>query len=767
MEAAGAATTDAAKRLADAADRQKKSDDHKKVDDKPRQQEPKPADKPDSSKPTDQSKPEADAKDGASSVQPPDKDQPPRAIPRPKAALSSAKEGADKADKRSEGKPVAEAIKEHIEQREQAGDDQTDRRKRLEEAQHQGDLQIELALDDAHDGKPEEPGYEKADAEAAIKDRGLVGIEQYDATGRALIAEQLGEESARFKDAEDEQLAGRARDEQTDQDQQRVDFAGMSAEERAVAYQTTISEQALLKREADVLDGGLTGTPTDLGAVDIDDDGHGGDLEGLDNDDRDARQEEIQRELARLTDLDDQIAGTFTDEELDALAAKRSVAVTGENGDETSYELSDDLLGNLRDHRDRVAADRPELVPDAAVADQPDPEGAGGADPTDPAADTSGTTEAGGAGDAQTPPPPSDDELLDAAAADGVIDANARDRFTFNEQGELTYAAQPGDGYWQAAEHVAPPAGEDFATHWRNTWTENSMRNQGVPDEQFVGVDQPVVIPGYTRDQFTAAYAPQPQTDSAGGADGAEPTPPPRPEDVEVTGHQDGDTTTLTVDGHEVTVQESDFAGGVCTVDGTLVDHADVHVDAEGGGYDATIERTRGLDGSDPRYTTTGTAPAAAGDAPATDPGSTDPGTEDSGATDTGSTDAAADVDPDATVMVGGHEVYAHGVDAAPTSGGGVNLYNEGRQLVHVYDDGGIQLAAGTTEADVQAFVSQQLLYTDPDDTGARQYGYEIGADVYRVDDAEAVQGLDILLDYFLDHDGNAHLVDGEGDDQG
>jgi hypothetical protein len=102
---------------------------------------------------------------------------------------------------------------------------------------------------------------------------------------------------------------------------------------------------------------------------------------------------------------------------------------------------------------------------------------------------------------------PTPDEVLDQAAADGVIDATARDRFSFNDAGELVYAAQPGDGYWQAAEHVRPPAGSDFDSHWRAIWCENSMRTRGVADDPFVAIDQEIVIPGYTLDGMSDAMA--------------------------------------------------------------------------------------------------------------------------------------------------------------------------------------------------------------------------------------------------------------------
>lgn len=99
---------------------------------------------------------------------------------------------------------------------------------------------------------------------------------------------------------------------------------------------------------------------------------------------------------------------------------------------------------------------------------------------------------------------PTDAELLDSAVSAGIIDEDARERCSFNEAGELVYAAQRGDGYWQAAEHVRPPAGQDFAQHWMSVWNENSMRNSGVPDDPFVGIDQPIAFPCYTRESLLA-----------------------------------------------------------------------------------------------------------------------------------------------------------------------------------------------------------------------------------------------------------------------
>lgn len=494
-DATGALAT-AAKRSADAAARSAKAKQGEKNEEAPRKQE--------ETKPAEQPAAEQ-AKAGAEDAQPPKADEPPRAHPRPKAALSSAKEGAEKAERRDEGKPIAKAIDEHIASEEEKGNDQADRRERVENAKHQGDLQIELALEDAADGKTEDRGYEDEDAARAREDRGLSPIEHADATQRAMIAEQLAEESARFKDAQEEQLQGRLDEEKRNEnDQAVVDFSGMTAEERAVLYQNVANEQALLKREADVLDGGTSGEATDLEAVDVDDDGEGGDIEGLDNEDREARSAEIDGEIARLEDLDEQIAATFTDEELDGLAGTQ-LQVDSADGSSVAWEVDEDLLERMRSQRDRVAEERPDLVPSAPVADQPIPPGAFGAE--EPAVDP--TVDAGAPQDAPAPAPLTDEQLLDGAASVGIIDPAARGQFAFNESGELTYAAQPADGYWHAAEHVAPPVGQDFDTHWRNIWGENSMRNHGVPNEDFVATGQAIVIPGYHRDDFVRFFTPQ------------------------------------------------------------------------------------------------------------------------------------------------------------------------------------------------------------------------------------------------------------------
>ena len=125
----------------------------------------------------------------------------------------------------------------------------SERRGRLEEAQHQGDLQIQLAMQDAADGEADKPGYEREDADRAIKDRGLNPIEYYDATGRALIAEQLDEEAARAHAAEQELFEGRvATPAGDDAAPVQVNFDGMSAQEPALPYQTAAAEQALLNR---------------------------------------------------------------------------------------------------------------------------------------------------------------------------------------------------------------------------------------------------------------------------------------------------------------------------------------------------------------------------------------------------------------------------------------------------------------------------------------------------------------------------------------
>jgi hypothetical protein len=751
--ATGALAT-AAQRSADAAARSAKAKQGEKNEEAPRKQE--------EAKPAEQPAAEQ-AKEGAEEAQPPKADEPPRARPRAKAALSSAKEGAEKTERRDEGTPVVQKVEEHIEAEEAKGNDQTERRARVENAKHQGDLQIELALEDATDGKTEDRGYEEEDAARAREDRGLSPIEHADATQRAMIAEQLAEEAARFKDAQEEQLQGRIDEEKrNDKDQAAVDFSGMSAEERAVLAQNVASEQALLKREADVLAGGTSGEATDLEAIDVDEDGEGGDIEGLDNEDREARHAEIDSEIARLEDLDEQIAATFTDEELDSIAGSQ-LQVDSEDGSSVAWNIDDEMVDHLRSQRDRVAEERPELVPSAPVADQPVPAGAAGAEEpaVDPAAD------AGAPQSASAPAPLTDDQLLDGAASVGIIDPAARGQFAFNEAGELTYAAQPADGYWHAAEHVAPPAGQDFNTHWRNMWGENSMRNHGVPDEQFVATGQAIVIPGYHRDDFVRFFTPptpaaEEGADAAPSEDQAGATAP-AAESVPVSGTTEGDTTVLQVGGETVNVPESDFRGE-CLPDGTLVDRVDVPVGGEGG-YVATVQRTMSID--DPasaQYAVIATAtatpsvpeeaPAPDGDQPAGDEPAPQPTSDQESqpaATGPAPELVAQDVEQDGIVDVGGDEVYIYGADVVSDASGAANVYSDGVPVATVAPDGGVTLAEGSTDANVQALLSQQLLIEDADADGQYEFAYVSGDEAYVVEDPAHVERLNQLLAYYAE----------------
>jgi hypothetical protein len=148
-----------------------------------------------------------------------------------------------------------------------------------------------------------------------------------------------------------------------------------------------------------------------------------------------------------------------------------------------------DLQGDLERDTALLEASTADLTPDPVVRPRRDEEPV--VEPVAPAAPAA-------------PAPPTDAQLLDAAADAGIIDPGARARFSFAESGELVYAAQPGDGYWQAAEHVRPPVGQDFGQHWMATWNQNSSRRYGRPDEQLVTIDQPVTFPGYTRESLLA-----------------------------------------------------------------------------------------------------------------------------------------------------------------------------------------------------------------------------------------------------------------------
>lgn len=550
----------------------------------------------------------------------------------------------------------------------------------------------------------------------------------YSPTTLAGISEALHQDSLALYDGRRETVEAVAAEEE------------VAFEERVLALTAARQEVATLEAEAatletleeheDFVEEGVDSIDGD-GVVESD----GGDvdqIDGLTQSDIDQRQIAIDAEIAESTAEIDLLAATFTDEEeailREASESDEGFAFTAVEGYEP-ITLDDEVV-------DKVLADAERFENPAAAGTETET-GTEGADAAP-----------------ETPPyvPPADPELLALAGnpESGVLNGPP-ENYGFNEGGELVYYAQPGDGYWHAAEAVDPPAGQDFQTHWMNTWTENSMRNHGVPNEQFVGVGQPVVIPGYTRDGLLAVYAPPPVDTDGGGADGgtdgagtdgtgesgetgdtgaggesAQEFPPAGTGTpvaaVRSTIGPEG-SVTLLVEGEELEVPQSAFVPGGA--------EGSSYATVPYGGMDVIIAQHRNT-GPEQGMVFELVVPTSSGE-PSSD--------ED---------EEAGEEDPNATVQVGEHEVLATGIDSVETSGGGANVYYNGEQVAHVYTDNTFDASAGDrTDELIQAMLADgSLVVGGEGGDGDRDYTLN-GVEV---EDGSALElALETLTDHYLD----------------
>ena len=360
--------------------------------------------------------------------------------PRGESALSQASEGqkettpARRRTVRSSGTSVANATQADIDAKKDAGEDVGARQVKLEEAKKQADLRIEMAANDAADGKPSAGGDTVDDEKKYAETRGLRFASDLDDTEKVIVAEQLEEERRQMRGATDELLTKRVPERSDAEDHPEVDFDGMTADERALLYQSVINERTLLDAEraliADQDEGGdgEWDANIDTDKVDIDGDpDNGPDIEGLTDEDIAAQQAMLQQEQQYLWDLSEQVAGTFTDEELDQLRTSGSIAVITDTACEL-VPVSDEWVDALEQARDESS-----YRPEESVADKDKPAGAygteeyraaqveargNGADATDGTDGTEATDEADGTG--------TDDETSsDAPAIEAVgIDEN-------------------------------------------------------------------------------------------------------------------------------------------------------------------------------------------------------------------------------------------------------------------------------------------------------------------------------------------------------
>lgn len=326
-------------------------------------------------------KEQADAAAGAGEVR-----RPSSRTPRGESALSQASEGQKETTPsrrrtvRSTGTSVAGATQADIDTKKSEGADTGDREARLDEARNQADLRIELAANDAQDGSLSPGGDEDDDERAYVDRRGLRTADQLDDTEKVIVAEQLEEERRQMRESTDELLTGRVPERTSPEDHPEVDFSGMGADERALLYQSVLNERALLDAERALISGHETGdhewdANIDTSKVDIDGDpDNGPDVDDLDDEDIEAQQQLLETEQQYLWDLTEQVAGTFTDEEIDELRENGSFSVSlGGSHGTVRADVSEEWVDKLEDRRNDS-----DYRPETPVADLNAPEGAFG-----------------------------------------------------------------------------------------------------------------------------------------------------------------------------------------------------------------------------------------------------------------------------------------------------------------------------------------------------------------------------------------------------
>lgn len=536
--------------------------------------------------------------------------------PRREAALANADGGSNAEEEGGEVDQPSQV--EHRQGKIDSGEaGEGDSQEKLDEDVRQADLNIELAILDGEDGNASDGteegedsgqrGWEREDWNV-FKERGILGFEALDGGQRALVAEGLEEEQERLEDDAEAITAGA---QTAGGDEADVNYGTLSPEERALLYQNTSSQEALLLRERQAITAeGLATVPLDAEWITEETGVHVTDT------DFENRNAEIETELTDLTAMQTDIATSFTTQELEALKAVDAIEYTDENGDAASYNLNPEVAETITTRREAAIANgenvaievdgvtvRPGTDPNtfnvtvpantsttitpgvqgqsegtaAAVVPNADPtaltsENANGwttpfFDTETPAgegmvlgnptgqpisyaiqvdladgavsnaavlnAEALGATETstgenGTPAEAAAPPAPTevpidytdgshDEELLNAAAFYGVIEPDSRANFRFADPkemapesggGELTYTVQPGEGYWQATEHVQThPEGTNFNSNWSATWANNADRLQRTGENSdMLFANEDIAIAGWSRESLAEAF---------------------------------------------------------------------------------------------------------------------------------------------------------------------------------------------------------------------------------------------------------------------